>query len=150
MSPPRIFSVPLGLQAAIARKINLPPTGCFASGNSLPITAGISRSAVHLGPTGVHWIFGTIHRTSFAIRRIGIRNAVRLLAGLGAPSYTDATITPGVTMVKAAHVTELCTALNAARSTLSLPAISYSRPTLTTGVALISAADISELRNGTQ
>ena len=63
---------------------------------------------------------------------------------------SDATITAGVTIIKAAHVTELRTALNAARSTLSLPAISYSRPTLTTGVTVIFAADISELRNGTQ
>jgi hypothetical protein len=74
--------------------------------------------------------------------------AVRALAGLTTATFTDPTITPGVMVVKAVHLTELRTALDAARSALSLPAISYTNPSPTAGVSFVSAADINDLRTG--
>ena len=92
---------------------------------------------------------GTIVKSvHFTEMRIAV-NAVRQLAGLAAPSYSDPAITAGLT-IKAAHVTELRSALKDARLALLLPAIPYSRPALTPGSTLISSADLNELRNGTR
>ena len=69
---------------------------------------------------------------------------MRTLAGAGAGSYADPTLTSGVT-VKAAHITDLRNALAGARLTLTLPAATYTAPTITAGLP-VSAAHINELR----
>jgi hypothetical protein len=51
-------------------------------------------------------------------------NAVLVLAGLGAATWTDPTITPVVTTAKAAHLVELRTTLDTARATLGISAVS--------------------------
>jgi len=74
-------------------------------------------------------------------------SAVRALAGLGAYSFTDATLTTG-TKIKAVHITDLRTALDAARSTLLLSALAYTDPTLTVHATSVKAAHLQELRTG--
>jgi hypothetical protein len=63
----------------------------------------------------------------------------------GPPVFTDDPLVPGVTIIKAAHITELRTAINQARSRASLAAASWAEG-LTAGVTLIKAAHIVELR----
>jgi hypothetical protein len=77
-------------------------------------------------------------------------HAVRTLAGLTAFSYTDATITGGVTKIKTTHLAELRTALDTARSTLLIPALAYTDPTVTPLGTPVRTAHITELRSGVQ
>jgi fibronectin type 3 domain-containing protein len=74
-------------------------------------------------------------------------NAVRGVAALPAFTFTDATITTGLT-VKAVHFSELRSALATARSTLGLSTITFTDATLTTGSTAVKAAHINELRSG--
>lgn len=75
-------------------------------------------------------------------------NAVRKLAGLAPATFTDPTITPGVTRPKAVHLTELRAALDAARAQLALPAVSYARMNVVG--QKVKANDLYEVRIGTQ
>ncbi|HYM62601.1 MAG TPA: hypothetical protein VEZ11_17085, partial [Thermoanaerobaculia bacterium] len=77
-------------------------------------------------------------------------NAMRAAANLSPATFTDPTLTPGVTMIKQAHVAELRAALNEARSTIGLPAIVYTDPTITSGSTVMKAVHLTELRAGTQ
>jgi RHS repeat-associated protein len=63
----------------------------------------------------------------------------------GPAVFTDDPLVPGVTIIKAVHITELRTAVNQARSLASLPAASWAE-TISQGVTLIKAAHIVELR----
>lgn len=59
--------------------------------------------------------------------------------------FTDDPLVAGATIVKAAHVTQLRTAVNAIRGAAGLPAQVFSNPTPSAGVT-ITAAQITELR----
>ena len=63
-------------------------------------------------------------------------------------SYTDLTLTAGVTVIKALHLTDLRSALNAARTALLLPPVTYSRPGIVAGTTIISAVDINDCEAG--
>jgi len=63
----------------------------------------------------------------------------------GPPVFTDDPLVPGVTTIKAVHITELRTAVNQARSRASLAAANWAE-SVTSG-ALIKAAHIVELRS---
>jgi hypothetical protein len=67
--------------------------------------------------------------------------------GIGADTYTNPTVTAGVTTAKAAHVTDLRTAIDAARSLLTLSGLSYA-DTITASTTPISTTHFTELRNG--
>jgi hypothetical protein len=71
---------------------------------------------------------------------------LRTRCGLGAFSWTDATLVPGSTPVRAVHLTDLRTALNEAYSACRLPTPIYADPTITSGVAVIRAVHIAQLR----
>jgi len=73
-------------------------------------------------------------------------NALRGAAGLGAASFTDASL-PGIP-IKALHITQLRAALDAARIALGLPAITYADSALTAGVTPVKAVHLQQLRNG--
>jgi hypothetical protein len=77
-------------------------------------------------------------------------NAMRAAAGLSASTFTDATLTPQSTRIKAAHITELRAALDAARAAIGLPALTYTDPSMAAGTATLKAAHVEELRAGTQ
>jgi cytochrome c peroxidase len=72
-------------------------------------------------------------------------NAKRALAGLGAATFTDPTLT-GL-KVKAVHITEMRTALDAARAILGQSTGGYTDPTLTSGSTKVKAIHIQELKN---
>jgi len=60
-------------------------------------------------------------------------NAARTRNGLAATAWTDPTLTPGTTVIKAVHITELRAALNAFYTKLGRTLPSYTDPTLTAG-----------------
>jgi hypothetical protein len=75
-------------------------------------------------------------------------DALRLAAGLGAATYTDA---PRPLMrMSARQVTELRDALNAARVRLGHPAIAFTDPTLQPGSTKIRARYFNEIMDGVQ
>lgn len=90
-------------------------------------------------PTAIKLVHTTELRTAV--------NAVRTLAGLGAFSFTDSSISTS-TKVKRLHVIDLRTALDQARSTLTLPALSYTDSAITIGSTRVKAVHFTELRNG--
>ena len=80
-------------------------------------------------------------------------DALRKLANGGVANpgtYTDPTLTPLVTTIKAVHITELRGYIDTARSTLSLPPMSYTDPTITPGSTPIKAQHVLDLRAGVQ
>jgi len=72
--------------------------------------------------------------------------AVRTLANQGVFSFTDPTITAGVT-ISAVHQSQLRTVVDSALNTLSLSPIAYTHATPSSG-AVIYATDMTDLRNG--
>ncbi|HEU4887488.1 MAG TPA: M57 family metalloprotease [Thermoanaerobaculia bacterium] len=60
--------------------------------------------------------------------------------------FTDDPLVAGATKVKAAHITQLRTAVNAVRTLASLGAGSYTDPTITAGVTKIKAVHVTQLR----
>jgi hypothetical protein len=61
-------------------------------------------------------------------------------------TFTDDPLQPNVTLIKAAHLTELRTAVNSVQTALGFGATSWT-PVITAGTSPISAADITNLRN---
>lgn len=74
-------------------------------------------------------------------------NAVRLLAGSPALSFTDPTLSTSIA-AKRQHLQELRDGLDGSRATLGLPALSYTDSTITATVTPIKAQHIAELRDG--
>jgi len=60
--------------------------------------------------------------------------------------FTDATLTPRTTLVKALHVSELREAVNSLRSRVGLGAFTWTDPTLTVRSSAVKAVHLSELR----
>ena len=60
--------------------------------------------------------------------------------------FTDPTLTATTTRIKAAHITELRTAINAVRTLAGVGAGAYADPTLSVGVTTIKAAHLTDLR----
>jgi hypothetical protein len=73
-------------------------------------------------------------------------NAMRTTAGLGATSFTDASLA-GVP-IKATHIQQLRTALSQARTTLGLSTINFTDATLNVGTTTVRAVHVQELRGG--
>jgi hypothetical protein len=93
-----------------------------------PLTAGIVVKAAHLSQLRM------------------AANAVRLLAGLGAASFTDTDT--GGTAIRGLHITEIRTSLDAALGALGLATSGYTNAPLT-GVA-VKAVHVQELRSRLQ
>ena len=74
---------------------------------------------------------------------------MRTAAGLAAQVFTDPGLGTGTT-IKAAHITELRTALDQARTKIGLPAIVYIDPTINIATTKAKAAHIMNLRGGVQ
>ena len=90
---------------------------------------------------------GTIVKAQHVIELRQAVNAVRAAAGLSASTWTDSSLTVGVTEVKAVHISELRTSVNQARLDLGLTNNAYTDPTLTPTVTVIKAVHASELRD---
>jgi len=61
--------------------------------------------------------------------------------------FTDDPLTPGVSIVRALHVSELRVRVNALRTRFGLAAASFTDPTITVGTTIIKASHIQELRD---
>ncbi len=61
------------------------------------------------------------------------------------PTFTDDPLVPGVTVIKAVHITELRDAINQARARAGLPAASWAE-SITASVTIIKASQIVEMR----
>jgi hypothetical protein len=77
-------------------------------------------------------------------------NTLRTLAGLSAFSFTDSSLTVGVTTIKAAHINELRTALSAVFTALGFTPATYTDPTLVAGTTVVKAVHVQDLRTGVQ
>ena len=73
-------------------------------------------------------------------------DALRVRHDLAAFTWTDATITPEVTPVKAVHLTELRTALNEAYRAANRDVPAYTDPVITPRVTPIRLVHMTELR----
>lgn len=75
-------------------------------------------------------------------------NAVRRLAGRADATWTNPTLTPGQSPIKADDVRDLRTALGDALSVLGIPAPTYTDPTLFTGPngTIVQRAHVAQLR----
>ena len=62
------------------------------------------------------------------------------------PAFTDPTLVPSSTPVRAVHLVELRTAIDSLRAARKLPAIVWSNSPLVARVTTIRAADLVELR----
>ena len=62
-------------------------------------------------------------------------------------TFTDPTLTTGLTLIRAVHIVELRTRTNAVRVANSLPAIQWTDPTLTPGGTMIKGVHVNELRS---
>ena len=61
-------------------------------------------------------------------------------------TFTDPTITPGTTPIRAVHINELRTDINTLRADAGTSTYTFVDPTLTAGTSLIRAADITDMR----
>lgn len=66
------------------------------------------------------------------------------------PAFTDSTITPGATKIRATHINELRTQINNKRDDALLTAFGWTDSTITPGTTKIRATHISELRTAIQ
>ncbi|HMF97093.1 MAG TPA: delta-60 repeat domain-containing protein [Vicinamibacterales bacterium] len=74
---------------------------------------------------------------------LGLTNIARLLPN---GPFTDQTLTSGLTVIKAVHITELRQRVDAARLGKGLTVFPWTDPTLTPGVTVVKALHIEELR----
>lgn len=100
-------------------------------------------------PTGVHYQAANSADNARALNNnaqyvANWRQTVVPVTGGTTPTFTDDPLIPGVSMVKAVHITELRAAVNAARARAGLSAVTYSDSTLTN--APIQATHVIELR----
>jgi hypothetical protein len=62
-------------------------------------------------------------------------------------SFTDPTLVPGITPVRAVHLTELRIIISALRASRQLPAVSWTDQTITAGTTPVRAVHLIELRS---
>jgi len=101
------------------------------------------------GATPTSPLFQTPDQRFWGSTAFGGANGTGLLfrlSNVAAPAFTDNTLTPGVTVVQAVHITELRSRIDAIRARFGLAPFSYTDSTLTPGVTTIKAVHITELR----
>jgi hypothetical protein len=79
--------------------------------------------------------------------RGGARTLLRTVNGLSAFTWTDVTLTVGVTVVRSVHFTELRTALSQAYQAAGSAPPTFTDPTMNRAVTVINAIHLNELRN---
>src|SRR5262245_10528704 len=112
----------------------------FTSNTAVTLTAVPAAGSTFTGWSGSCAGNGACSVTMSAAR------VVRATFAVDSNTFTDDPLVAGQTVMKAAHVTELRTAINAARMRNGLTAAAWTDPTLTTGVTAIKAIHMTELR----
>lgn len=62
------------------------------------------------------------------------------------PAFTDASLTPGLTSVRAVHITELRVRVDLLRASAGLQAFAWTDPVLTAGATMVKAQHLIDLR----
>jgi hypothetical protein len=116
--------------------LDLAPTGPYSGVTS-------STLVVTGAPASIH---GASFR-SIATNSSGAATSSVASATLTAYApFSDNTLVPRSTLIKATHVTELRGRINAVRARYQLPAFPYSSPVIVAGSTQVRAADIVEMR----
>lgn len=143
-----VLTVQRGGTGSASAPITSAPAGincgadCTESGGPMTLTAGAAAA----GSFFAGWIGGGCQGLTCQVP-LGFDTTVTAVYTLQSTSiaFTDDPLTPGTTKVKAAHITELRSAINALRAANGLSAFSFTDPSLAGG-ALIKAVHITELR----
>jgi YVTN family beta-propeller protein len=116
----------------------------------------ISRDGMHLYGGGNANPGGEPNVTAWSVSVGGVPLAIPSAQGvldIGVPPpapirppFTDLTLTSGVTMIKAVHITELRARIDAASIAMGLGGFPWTDPVLAPGSAVIKAIHINELR----
>lgn len=114
-------------------------TAAFGAGASVVLQATPAAGATFAGWSGA--CSGT--NPSCAVTMTVGRNVVATFAIV----FTDPVLQPGTTLVRAAHVAELRSAINILRASRNLPAVTWADATLVPGVTNVKALHLVELRN---
>jgi len=75
------------------------------------------------------------------------RDATFTTLTTGGCAFTDDALTPGVTLIRAAHIAELRVRIDLVRARLGLEGFAWRDPTLTPGVTLVRAQNVVDLRD---
>lgn len=122
-------TVPNGIPATFSA------TGGTLAVPSSPTSNGIAMDLyTAIGPKGTGTLSATIDGQLLSTS-----------INIGFQSFTDDPLVPGVTVVRAVHITELRTRIDAIRAHFGLPGFSYTTPTLIAG-AIIQGVHILDLR----
>src|SRR5205085_9745939 len=82
-----------------------------------------------------------------SIRRLALALLLSLVAtAASAQTFTDDPLVPGVTPIRAVHLTELRQAIDHLRTIEGLSAASWTNPTIVPGTTVIQAIHVAELR----
>jgi hypothetical protein len=111
----------------------------FSSGAAVTLTAAPASGASFVRWTGA--CTGTSPQCMVTVS--GPSTATATFA----KTFTDPTLSPGSTPVRAIHVTDLRAAIDALRAWRSLPAMTWTDPALMAGVTTIRAVHVAELRS---
>ena len=118
-------------------------TEAYSSGTTVTLTAGSPAG----GSFFAGWTGGGCAGTGTCIVTLTADTTVTAVYTLTSTSisFTDDPLVPGVTLVKAAHINELRTAVNTLRTNNGLGAFTFTDPSLTAGTT-IQAVHVAELR----
>jgi uncharacterized repeat protein (TIGR01451 family) len=111
--------------------------GVLGSGASAIITVVVTPSGGPQTISNMAFVMGDVADSNPA------NDSVTVMTTAGT---TDATLIPGVTPIRAAHITELRTRINAQRVRFGLAAATWTDPTLNVGSTIVRTQHVMELR----
>lgn len=106
---------------------------------SLSLSGLATNTTYYLRAGSLNWASVVNHAPSFS--------TMTACPSPTAFSYTDPSLTPGISKIRAIHINELRSNIATLRANLNLTAFSFTDPTLTPGAAAVRAVHISELRS---
>lgn len=108
------------------------------------VTLGVPQLAFHAHTINTNGLTATMRAS------IGQGNQAtpvgNVFAVAATPPFNDATLTPGTSLIRASHITELRSRITTHRASVGLGPFAYTDPTLTIGTTTVKAAHILELR----
>lgn len=116
------------------------------------VNGAVSKGAAYIFWVGTSSFTDEPLTTSHLVKAVNLTelrtriDALRGSAGLSAFAWTDAVLSPGVTVVKAVHLAELRTALAQVYIATGQTAPTYTDPTLTPGSSVVRVRHLFELR----
>ncbi len=148
VAPPSITSQPSSQTVAYGQTATLSVTAT-GSGLSYQWYAGMSgtTSSPIGGATSSSYTTPSLTSTSrYWVRVSNAGGFVNSNTATISVSFTDSTLTPGTTVIKLVHVTELRTRIDHVRSLHALGPYAYTNATLTAGSSAVKAVDVTDMR----